>query len=251
MKVLIIEDERAAARNLALLLEEIDPNIEVCAIIDTISKAVDFFKKPNDIDLAFFDIHLADGNSFEIFEQTEVSVPIIFTTAYDEYAIKAFKVNSVDYLLKPIDEEELKEAIAKFRKTKKEDFSAKQFKNLVENLDLSRKQYKKTYLVQQADTLTPIETGNIAYFIIDTGVVKAVSFENQKYVIDKKLEEIESELDPYQFFRANRQIIVQRKAIENIKIYFNGKLILNVRPETEDKLIISKAKASSFKSWIN
>ncbi|MEM9143791.1 MAG: LytTR family DNA-binding domain-containing protein [Bacteroidota bacterium] len=251
MKVTIIEDEKAAAENLKFLLSEIDASIQVDAVIDTVSGAVDYFSKENTIALAFFDIHLADGISFEIFDKVPINIPIIFTTAYDEYAVKAFKVNSVDYLLKPIDEEELKDALDKFKSTNQNVVAHEQFNQMLRMLQTDAKRYKTTYLVQQRDTLVPLAVGDIAYFTIDAGIVKAVSLDKKSYIIDERLEDIEAAIPPDQFFRANRQYIVQRKAIANLQLYFNGKLILNVAPKPTEQIVVSKAKAPQLKRWMN
>jgi two-component system LytT family response regulator len=251
MKVVILEDEKAAAENLKHLLGHIDASIHVDRIIDTVSSAVDYFKEEKDIELAFFDIHLADGNSFDIFKDIEVKVPVIFTTAYDEYALKAFKINSIDYLLKPIDEDELGDAIEKFKSSNRTIRIPNEFERLIEMLGKVSKKYKSTFLVLQRDKLIPIDVADIAYITIDASIVKAFTFEGKSYVIDEKLEDIEADLDPNQFFRANRQFIVQRSAIKNLAIYFNGKLILNIQPEPAERIIISKAKAPQLKDWIN
>lgn len=248
MNVVIIEDEKTASENLKYLLSEIDTLIYVDAIIDTVSGAVNYFSNQNNIELAFFDIHLADGISFEIFQKTQVSVPVIFTTAYDEYAIKAFKVNSIDYLLKPIDEDQLKEAITKYKS--KHTIVHKDFQQMLQLLSSKKKVYKSTYLVQQRDTLIPLSISDIAYFTINEGVVKAISIHNQKYIIDKKLEDIEADLNPDLFFRANRQYIVQRKVIDNLQLYFNGKLILNITPKSDEQIIVSKVKSPLIKKWL-
>ncbi len=251
MKVLIIEDEQAAAENLSYFLKSIDTSIEIVKVIDTIKEAVAFFKEEIVIELVFMDIHLADGISFEIFEQVQVQTPVIFTTAYDQYAIKAFKVNSVDYLLKPIDEEELKQAIDKYKGTQQEELVAVQFQEMLKLLKGEQKNYKNAYLVQQRDTLIPLQVSEIAYATIDSGIVKVVTKANKSYILDKKLEELESELNPAHFFRANRQFIIGREAIENLQLYFNGKLILNISPKPKEQIVISKAKAPQLKSWMN
>lgn len=253
MRVVIIEDEKAAAENLKQLLVEIDPSVEVDAVIDTVSGAIEYFKKVRDIDieLAFFDIQLADGNSFDIFKEIEINTPIIFITAYDEYALKAFKVNSIDYILKPIDEDELRAAIEKFKSSNRNHLMPKEFESVLEMLGKASKKYKSTFLVQQRDKLIPINVSDIAYITIDSSIVKAVTFEGKIYVINEKLEDIEASLNPEHFFRANRQFIVQRRAIVNLTIYFNGKLILNVKPSSSERIIISKAKAPALKNWMN
>lgn len=251
MKVVIIEDEKAAAENLKYLLFEVDTSFLIDKVIDTISEAVDYFSEEKDIELAFFDIHLADGLSFEIFDKVKVVTPIIFTTAYDEYAIKAFKVNSIDYLLKPIDQDELRDAISKFKASRRKVPLNQEFQKFLQMLNTNIKKYKTTYLVQQRDTLVPLRVSAIAYFTIDSGIVKAYSFDGVAYVIDEKLEDIETELNPNQFFRANRQFIVQRKAIENLQLYFNGKMIINVFPKPTQQIVVSKVKAPQLKKWMD
>lgn len=250
IRVLIIEDEHSAAENLKYLLKKTDPFIVVEKTIETVTDAVAFFTVSPNIDLVFMDIHLADGISFQIFEAIPVNIPIIFTTAYDEYTLEAFKVNSVDYLLKPIDEEELKRAVEKYKSTRLQPFSTELY-HILQAIGKEKKSYKSTYLVQQRDTLYPLKVADVAYFTIDNGIVKAISKDNESYVINKKLEEIELELDPKQFFRTNRQYIVHRNAVENFKLYFNGKLILNIRPKPNEQIIVSKAKASIIKEWMD
>ena len=252
MKVIIVEDEIAASENLAYLLNEIDASIEVVTVLDSVSAAVNYFSKPSDADLVLMDIHLADGVSFEIFEQVDLKIPIIFTTAYDQYAIKAFKVNSIDYLLKPIDQEELSDALTKFKSQKAPiSTSNNQIEGLLSLLKNQKESYKSTYLVHSQNELKPIMTENIAILYIDTGMIKAITFDNKKYSIDSKLEDIEAELNPKYFYRVNRQMILQKKAIESIKFYFNGKLIVNTNPALKDRIVVSKAKATAFKNWMD
>lgn len=256
MKIVIVEDELAASDNLTYLLNRIDPTIEVVAIFDTVKAAVDYFSKVHEAELVLMDIHLADGISFEIFERVKIDIPVVFTTAYDQYALKAFKVNSIDYLLKPIDEEELTDALNQFavQVTEKENgLKNDQLKGLLGLIkgDADKKSYKNTFLVSQRDQLVPLKTTDIAYFFIDLGSVKAVSTDKQTYSLEGKLEDIEESLDPIKFYRANRQYIVNREAIINLKYYFNGKLIVSVDPVSTERIIVSKAKASDFKDWMN
>lgn len=250
MNVVIIEDELTAAENLKYLLNEIDAAITIVNVIDTVSEAIQYFNNKPKVELAFFDIHLADGISFDIFEKASVDIPVIFTTAYDEYAIKAFKVNSIDYLLKPIDKSELKQAILKYKALPKLPLT-NQFEELLLSLKATKRTFKKTFLVQQRDTLIPIDIEDIAYFTIDASIVKAITKENKSFIIDKKLEDIETEVDPDYFFRANRQFIVQRNVIENLQLYFNGKLILNITPKSTEQIVVSKVKAPQLKKWLH
>lgn len=252
MKVIIVEDELAASENLAYLLQSIDQKIEIERVLESVKDAVAYFSGPSEASLIFMDIHLADGLSFEIFEKVEVKTPIIFTTAYDQYALKAFKVNSIDYLLKPIDEDELQEALKKFEgRNIQEGIDSRQLEGLLQLIGRKQKIYKETFLVSHRDQLVPLKTDNIAYFRIDTGIVKGVTVENQAYVMDNKLEEIEEALDPAKFYRVNRQFIVRKDALESIKYYFNGKLIITLNPSCNEKIVVSKAKATSFKNWVN
>lgn len=252
MKVVIVEDELAASENLAYLINNIDSNIEILTVLDSVKSSVEYFSNGTEAELVFMDIHLADGISFEIFDQISLDIPVIFTTAYDQYAIKAFKVNSVDYLLKPINEEELSEAIGKFKsKLNLGQSNTNQLEGLMQLLSSQNKSYKSTYLVHHRDELLPVKTEDLAYFYIDTGVVKGVTFFNKTYNIEKKLEDIEHELNPEIFHRINRQFIVNRGAVANVKFYFNGKLILNTNPPFSERIVISKAKASEVKQWLN
>ena len=254
MKAVIIEDENSAVLNLEHLLKIIEPHIQFIEVIDTVNDAIEFFKKENEYDIVFMDIHLADGNSFEILKEIEPIAPIIFTTAYDQYAIEAFKVNSVDYLLKPIQENELKKAIDKFKKSQpstQSTFSPEQVKGLLDLLHGEKKSFRQSFLVQKGDTLTPVASKDFAFFFIQNGVVRGMTNKNIIYHLDGKLEDVENELNPEDFFRANRQYLVQRSAINNLSIYFNGRLIVNVFPEANEKIVVSKANAPKFKSWLN
>ncbi|HDZ04998.1 hypothetical protein LCGC14_0080590 [marine sediment metagenome] len=251
MKVIIVEDELAASDNLSYLLTKIDPEIEVIQILDTVKATVDYFSNPHDGVLVFMDIHLADGISFEIFDQVDINIPIIFTTAYDQYALKAFKVNSIDYLLKPIDKEELSDALDRFNAlNQQKGIDDVQIQSLLHLIQTKPANFKQTFLVGVGDQLLPVKTADIAYFFIDTGVVKAVTVQDRSYVLDIKLEDVEEALDPSVFYRANRQFIVRREAITAIKFHFNSKLLVDIHPVCSERIVVSKAKASDFKNWM-
>ncbi|MFD0799193.1 LytR/AlgR family response regulator transcription factor [Maribacter chungangensis] len=251
MNVVIVEDELAASDNLTYLLQHIDSTIKVIKVLDSVKASVAYFSKNQNAELVFMDIHLADGISFEIFEQIPMTVPVIFTTAYNQYTLKAFKVNSIDYLLKPLDQDELADAIQQFKEQKKEKGIANdQIKGLLDLVKEKERTYKTTFLINHRDQLIPLKTVDIAYFLIDTGVVKATTFDNKSYAIDGKLEELEEELDPNNFYRINRQCILRRDALSKIKQYFNGKLIVEVRPVSKEQIVVSKAKAGDFKTWV-
>lgn len=252
MKAIIIEDENFAVENLRYLLQTIEPDLQIIDVIDTVIDSIDFFNQNNDFDLIFMDIHLADGNSFEILKEVYPAAPIIFTTAYDNYAIKAFKVNSIDYLLKPIQETELKNAIQKFKNLSNiNDFSAVQIQDLRSLFQLKQQKFRQSYLVQKGDKLIPIATHDFAFFFIKNGVVRGTTNGNITYHLDAKLEDLENELNPNDFFRANRQYLIQRYAIKNLSFYNNGRLIINTSPNSIEQIIVSKANKPKIKSWLN
>lgn len=251
MKAIIIEDEQSAAENLSFLLQAVAPDIHIVESIETVSDAIAFFKEDNAYDLVFMDIHLADGNSFEIVREVEPKAPIIFTTAYDQYAIQAFKFNSIDYLLKPIREAELQQAILKFRdKNRKTLVSPEQIEALMRLVGTPKKTFRSSFLVQKKDTYLPVASGDFAFFFIQNGVVKGTTADNQTYSFQEKLEDLENELDPALFFRANRQYLIQRSAILSLQTYFNGRLVVNLQPQVKDQVIVSKANVFKLKAWL-
>lgn len=255
MKVLIIEDEAPAARRLQQLLESHDPTIQIINIIDSIEDAVQWLKDFPHPELIFMDIMLADGQSFEIFEHVEVKVPIIFTTAYDEYAIRAFKVNSIDYLLKPIEPLLLAQALNKYRFISQ---SPGNLKEIVESLLLSqlksqqtRPTYKNRFLIKSGDKFIPVETADVAYFSFEDKLTFLHTINQKRYMLDHTLDELEKLIDPNFFFRLNRQYIVSFSSIKTVHNYFNGKLKVYVFPEVASGIIVSKEKAHHFKLWLN
>lgn len=251
MKAIIIEDEQSAADNLRFLLQSVAHDIQIIKSIETVSDAIAFFKENKAYDLVFMDIHLADGNSFEIVREVDPIAPIVFTTAYDQYAIQAFKLNSIDYLLKPIREEELKNAILKFKdKYWKMPAYAQQIEALMSLMNTPKKIFRSSFLVQKKDTFIPIASGDFAFFFIQDGVVRGTTKDNQTYNFNEKLEDLESDLDPELFFRANRQYLIQRAAIKSLQTYFNGRLVVNLQPLEKDKIVVSKVNASRLKAWL-
>ncbi|MDP4710040.1 MAG: LytTR family DNA-binding domain-containing protein [Saprospiraceae bacterium] len=251
MKAIIIEDEQSASENLIFLLQALAPDIQILELIETVSDAISFFKENNAYDLVFMDIHLADGNSFEIVKEVEPRAPIIFTTAYDQYAIQAFKLNSIDYLLKPIREAELKNAILKYKdKHRKTLVSAEQIEALMSLMTAPKKTFRSSFLVQRKDVFIPIVSSDFAFFFIQDGVVRGTTTDNQTYSFKEKLEDLESDLDPELFFRVNRQYLIQRAAIKSLQTYFNGRLVVHLKPQEKDKIVVSKANASRLKAWL-
>lgn len=253
MKVLIVEDEYTAANNLVSILNEIDSQIEVLAIVESVKDLFQWLKKNQAPDLGFFDIQLSDNNVFEIFSLIEIEFPVIFTTAYSEYAIKAFKVNSIDYILKPLSVETVKFGIDQYKSLdkKNESLSVIKLKRLLEEFTLPiDKNYKKSFLVHYKDRLIPVETMSFSYFYINHGIVNGVTATNDKYSLDYSLEELENMLDPCCFQRVNRQYIVNRKYIKEIGLFFNSRYSIKTSPASPDKIIMSKIRSSQIRKWL-
>ncbi|MEL6674948.1 MAG: LytTR family DNA-binding domain-containing protein [Bacteroidota bacterium] len=252
MKAILVEDEQSAAANLKYLLAFVAPDIQIVKCMETVSDAIAFFQDHQDYHLVFMDIHLADGNSFEILKEVEPIAPIIFTTAYDQYAIQAFKVNSIDYLLKPIREQELRHALQKLRNRQPLPLiSSQQIEATLSLIQANQKTFRRSFLVQKGETFFPVSVREFAYFFIQHGIVKGVARDQTTYHLDEKLEDLVSELDPDVFFRANRQFILQRSAIASLQAYFNGRLVVNLKPSPTTEVIVSKANAARFKAWLN
>lgn len=249
MKAIIIEDENAAAQSLQALIQEIDPELEIITTLETIEESVEWFEENPMPDLAFMDIHLADGSSFAIFEKVEITCPIIFTTAYDEYALKAFEVNSIDYLLKPINKMDLERALRKYKNFSGAAHDNTSLEGLLAQMGHLKKKYKTCFLLPERDKLIPLATSNIAYIFIDTKTVKAISMDNHTYYINQTLDEIMSQLDPEVFFRANRQYIISRHAVKDMSVWFGNKLSINLSVPVPEKIIVSKARVGEFKTW--
>ena len=253
-KILIVEDEYAAVNNLVSIINEIDSNIEILEIIGSIKDLKDWLKKNNPPDLGFFDIQLSDGNIFEIFQNVSIDFPIIFTTAYSEYAINAFKVNGIDYILKPINIESVKFSLSKYQSLGK--FNAKiTEKNLYDViLELNQNNktdYKQSFLIHYKDRLIPVATDTFAYFFIENKIVYGLTFNKEKHVIEHTLEELENVLNPNNFFRVNRQFILNRKSIIEISIFFNSRYSIKVKPSSNIKIVTSKSKSTNIKNWLD
>jgi two-component system LytT family response regulator len=249
MKALIIEDEILASKHLQQVLEEVG-NIVVITVLESIKETVKWFEKNPQPDIVFMDIHLSDGSAFEIFKHIKITCPIIFTTAYDEYALKAFKVNSIDYLLKPIDINSVIKALEKYRRlTGEHENKDTDLQNLITYFKRNIV-YKNNFLVPvKGDKLIPLNTDDIAYFFIDYGTVKSFSYDSKTYTMDNTLDELEDMLNPDLFFRANRQFIISRKAIKDIDLWFNSRLSVNLKVSVPEKILVSKARVPEFKSW--
>lgn len=252
MKALIIEDEMMAAQSLQKLLAKVGPEIEVLGVLETVEESVEWLTSHPMPDLLFMDIHLADGSSFAIFDKVDVTAPVIFTTAYDEYALKAFEVNSIDYLLKPIHKGDLERALRKFENlTVPRTTSGVDVKSLYAQIEAMRPKYKSYFLLPERDKLIPLQVSNIAFICIDEKMIKIVTLDHKVFYTNQTLDDLLEQLDPTQFFRANRQYIVSRGAIKDVSIWFGNKLAINLIVETPDKVIVSKARVSEFKTWFS
>jgi two-component system LytT family response regulator len=248
MKALIIEDEILAAKHLQSVLYEVG-DIDVITVLESISETIEWFTLNQQPELLFLDIHLADGSAFEIFNHVSIECPIIFTTAYDEYALKAFKVNSVDYLLKPVDSEAIRKAIKKLKSLSATTGINSNIQNLIDSFRKASA-YKTHFLIPlKGDKLFPVLASEVACFFIDAGLVKARLFTERTYIFENTLDELTNMLNPADFFRANRQFIISRNAIKDIDFWFNSRLSVNLKVSVPEKILISKARVPEFKNW--
>ncbi len=251
MDILIIEDEKLGAERLMNMLLEIDKSHTIIGICKSIQASVKWLQEHKKPDLIMMDIELSDGQCFEIFKQVTVEAPVIFTTSYDEYALKAFKVNSIDYLLKPVKKEELIQALEKLKQLKGL-YDSKGFRidKLVAQLQGQSNNYRKRFLVKQGQKFTSIDTTEIAFFWAEDRLTFFRTWDNRQYLADYRLDEIGQMLDPAEFRRVNRSFIVHIKSIAAIHSYFSGKLKLELKPKTEKEVIISRESAVEFKVWM-
>lgn len=255
MNVLIVEDEELAVKKLQKLIAEADTTLKVVGVTASIEESVDWLGSHPAPDLIFMDIELADGQSFEIFEQVDVQSTVIFTTSYDEYALQAFKVNSIDYLLKPIQKEDLQRSLKKLRDLRGNPQPATvpfSIEKLIKELQLQQQpaEFRKRFLVRQGQRLLSIETSEIAFFYTDERFSFFRTYTNQKFLVDYTLDELSDNLDPQHFFRISRSVIVTHRAVEQIQPYFGNRLSLLLQPAFDKEAIVSREKVSDFKKWM-
>ena len=254
IEAVIIEDEIPAARLLYSMVSRLRPDWKLQVLPGSIEEGTEWFASHPHPDLIFLDIQLADGNSFDFLAKAKPKSTIIFTTAYDEYAIRAFSVNSIDYLLKPIDEERLAESIVKYEsigKRQREILQGEYLETVMESLQQRDKRYRSRFLISGVDKLWTLPIEEIAYFYSENKITFAVTHAAEEHVLDLSLEKLSEQLDPDQFFRANRQVLLCIRAIRRIEPYFNGKAVLIVTPAFKQKITISKEKMAAFKLWLN
>lgn len=246
MNVLIIEDETAAALNLKAILHTSEPDATALATLESVEESVAWLQTHPAPDLIFMDIHLADGESFRIFDRVEVEAPIVFTTAYDRYALEAFRVNSIDYLLKPINADDVRRAIAKLRRLTGAERT--EYGSRVKHM--ATQSAESVFLVHVRDRIIPLRREEIAYCYTSNERVTACTYDGTIYQLDRTLEALQTILPENDFFRANRQFIVARRAVKEMAVWFGSRLTLRLTVETPERIVISKVRAPEFKSWL-
>ncbi|SFN19196.1 two component transcriptional regulator, LytTR family [Chitinophaga sp. YR627] len=250
MNVIIIEDERRTAIELKSMLENIDQEINVMAILPSVATAIAWFRENPTPDLIFSDIQLGDGLSFDIFKEVQINVPVIFSTAFDQYAINAFESNSIDYLLKPIEESMLERSLQKYNRIR-EHFSAGAYAtNLSKAVNQLDNNYKQSILIYYREKIVPVKVGSICFVYTSNGIVRIYTTEGPEYTVPYTIEQLEEMLNPQVFFKANRQFIINRNIVQDIEHYFNRRLIVKTTCQTPDKIIISRLKAQDFLRWV-
>ncbi len=245
MKAVIIEDETAAAVNLQSILHRVAPAVEITAVLEGVEESVEWFGTHPQPDLVLMDIHLADGEAFRIFERVSLTAPVIFTTAYDRYALEAFKVDSIDYLLKPIDLAALRRAVERCRVR-----SGGIDPDVLLNAIRSPREYKQRYVVRFNDRIVPVQTTDIAYFYSEEKNTYLVTNDNNRYIMDQSLDVLSDELDPGRFFRISRSCIIAMPAIVSIVKYLGNRLKITARPRPEFEMVVSRSRVDDFLKWL-
>jgi DNA-binding LytR/AlgR family response regulator len=252
MQILIVEDEDLAVKKITKTLHEVNASAEIVGVTDSIDSTASWLQNNVTPDLILMDIELSDGQSFEIFSRIQVKSPVIFTTSYDEYALKAFKVNSIDYLLKPIQKEDLRAALNKYEQMKQAYTPALNMDTLVKELQqkLQPKEFRKRFLVKHGQKLVSIDIEEIAYFFSDGRLNFFKTYDNRKFVVDYTMDELEDMLDPERYFRISRSFYVSVNSIDQIHDYFGNRLILGLKPDLDKEAIVSREKVTDFKKWM-
>ncbi len=252
MKIVLIEDEQLAAEALQSIIQRLRPETSVLAILGSVEEAVPWLQLHSSPDLIFCDIHLSDGNSFEIFKQVDVKCPVIFTTAYNEYAIEAFKVNSIDYLLKPIKPDEVAKALKKHEELRSHHL-AQSLGNLQQLVQAPQVQQsiKSRFMVKNGQAIKAIPVDEVAYFLAEEGVVFLVTFQGKRFIINNTLDQLEEQLDQQAFFRVNRHLTVHINAVQEVRPYFKGRLSLLLNPPAPTDQVVSSNRAPAFRQWLD
>lgn len=248
---MILEDETLAAERLERLLREIDPSLEILAVIKSLEEGRQWFAQNEWPELIISDIRLLDGLSFELFKNLQLEIPVIFTTAYDQYAIKAFEVNSIDYLLKPIPKEKLAQSLLKFQDRKSKNKFPADFEGLYDLIQHQKKSFKSRFLIKVGAKIVAVGIEKVAYFYSHNKLTWLVTKDGKKLPVDQTLEVLEEQLDPANFVRANRQFMISFESIAEIHPYFKGRLKLELNPPCDQELVISAEKTPEFKDWLD
>lgn len=248
MKVLIIEDEKIAAERLKKMILELYPAYEIVDMLVSVKSSVEWLKSHPAPNVIMMDINLADGQSFEIFSQVDVKTPIIFTTAYDEHALKAFKVSSIDYLLKPIKLEELKRAFSKLQSFNEE--NTRQIESMLKKFSIQSRDFQKRIVIRYGDTIKMVEVNDVAYFYTEDKINYLCTREDLRYPVDHNLDELDHMLDPAEFFRINRQFIVNIHAIDKMLAWSKSRVKVILRPPSKEDTIVSTERSPHFKTWL-
>jgi DNA-binding LytR/AlgR family response regulator len=252
MDVLIIEDEPLAAERLASLVKGLHPDVQIHAILDSIKRSVEWISKNPSVDLIFMDIQLADGLSFEIFDKVEVTAPVIFTTAYNEYALKAFKVNSIDYILKPVDKDELALAFKKYQSlTRQQTPPDKMMESISYAMQMLTKKYKERFVIKVGEHLKYVEVGEILFFFSLEKTTFAQTKDGRKHILDFTLDQLDGLVDPARYFRINRKYIVSVDSIQDMISYTNSRLKLVLKTSDDSDVIVARERVQEFKEWLD
>ncbi len=250
IKAIIIEDELLTANRLKRLILKVREDIEIVAILQTVKETLEWLSANDEPDLYFMDIQLSDGLSFDIFSEFAIQKPVIFTTAYDEYAIKAFKANGIDYLLKPVAIEDIKQSLMRYRQLNPVT-AIPDLQLLLKDISANPTRFKNNFLIEWRERLLTISKDEVAYFQLSNKLTHLVTLDNKPHVLSSTLDLLEKEVDPYTFFRINRQFIVSRKCIQQIHIYFGNRLKLVLSPQPDEDVIVSRDRVPDFKAWLD
>jgi two-component system, LytTR family, response regulator LytT len=249
--ILIIEDEAAAVRRLQKMIAELMPEANFLNPLSSVKSSIDWFLNNPPPNLIFLDIHLADGESFEIFKSVKIDSPVIFITAYDQFALQAFSLNSIDYLLKPIKKDELNRAISKFRQRSKAPTQASDIEKLLVSLSQPAVNFKQRFAVKYGEHIKTIETNDVAYFYTENKVSFLITADNKKYIVDYNLDQLDAQLDPKKFFRINRQFIIGFHAIADMFTYSKSRVLVKLKPPSKADTVVSTERSASFKAWLD
>ncbi len=251
MNVLIIEDEPQAAERLATLIKSLQPDVKISATLDSVKRSIEWIAKNPLIDLIFMDIQLADGLSFEIFDKAEVKAPVIFTTAYNEYALKAFKVNSIDYILKPVDKTELEAAFRKYQNLTQQQRPDKMMESIGYAMQMLTKKYKERFVIKVGEHLKSVEVSEILFFFSLEKTTFAQTKDGRKHILDFTLDQLDGLLDPSRYFRINRKYIVGTDAILDMISFTNSRLKLVLKTSDDNDVIVARERVQEFKDWLD